>query len=271
MDPQTEEQVAELLGSLKRVNAPENFESRVKSRLAASPVPATNFGFLKLALPTAALAAIALFLFLSGYLSHELPTVDVANAPKETRSVPPVQTVPLQIPAENVAPQGQPPVGEQAVVNPTNSSAQQPANYQRKNPNGTRPMDPATQSYDIGSNTKETIVLPPGFDPNTRPRPNANMEKQMRRPTVAATDVLRLTGVNAEFRGNDCVVSSVVAQSAGERIGVKAGDVIVSLNDMSIGNGAALPSGVDLKSITVRRGGGTVVLKFQSSIVRGIK
>jgi hypothetical protein len=272
MDPQTEEQVAELLGSLKRVNAPENFESRVKSRLAVSPAPAGNFGFLKLALPTAALAAIALFLFLSGYLGGEVPTVEVANAPKESRSVPQVQSVPSQMPSVNVdSAQQQPPSGAQTVVAPENSNVQQPVNYQRKNPNGSRPIDPSRQSYDIGSNTKETVVLPPGFDPNSRPRPDANMEKRMRRPTIAATDVLRLTGVNAEFRGHDCVDNSVVAQSAGERIGVKAGDVIISLNDIRIGNGTSLPSGVDLQSITVRRGGAALVLKFQSSIVRGIK
>jgi hypothetical protein len=271
MDPQTEEQVAELLSSLKRVNAPENFESRVKARLAASPLPTTtNFGFLKLALPTAALAAIALFLFLSGYLGGDVPTVEVANAPKETRSAPQVQSAPSQQPAENSS-APQPPSGEQAVVAPVNSNAPQPGNYQRKNPNGARPVDPATQSYDIGSNTKETIVLPPGFDPNARPRPDANMEKRMRRPTIAATEVLRLTGVNAEIRGNECVVNSVVAQSAADRMGVKAGDVVLSLNDIRVGNSTSIPSGVDLQSITVRRGDNTLVLKPQSSIVRGIK
>src|SRR5688572_15632648 len=96
MDPQSDDQVVRLLGSLKRVNAPENFESRVKARLSAAPTPARNFGFLKLAVPAGALAALALFLLLSGYLGREMPSTDVVVAEEkqtETKAVQPATPV----------------------------------------------------------------------------------------------------------------------------------------------------------------------------------
>src|SRR5687767_11679563 len=86
MDPQSDDQVVRLLSGLNRVNAPENFESRVKARLSDAPTQSSSFGFLKLAVPAAGLAALALFLFLSGYVAREMPSTDVVVAeekPKE--------------------------------------------------------------------------------------------------------------------------------------------------------------------------------------------
>jgi hypothetical protein len=260
MDPQSEERVAELLGGLERVNAPENFESRVRSRLSVAPTGSGGLGFLKLAIPTAALAAIALFLFVSGYLNRDISDDVVVDS--NTLVVPETRTAQEGAPNDRpAASQAQVPAQEQAAIQPVNSNALPVNSLRRKGVAADRSND-APGSYDIGSNSNETIVTPPGFNTNSRPRGDANMERQMRRPTIAVTDVLRYTGVNAEFRGGECVVNSVVSKSVAERVGVKAGDVIVSLNDIRLGSGTGFPSGVDLRSITVRRGGSTVVLKF---------
>src|SRR5687768_14160978 len=88
MDPQSDDQVVKLLGGLKRVNAPENFESRVKARLSAAQTSSRNLGFLKLAVPAGALAALALFLLLSGYLGREMSSADFVVADEK----PEVQT-----------------------------------------------------------------------------------------------------------------------------------------------------------------------------------
>jgi hypothetical protein len=254
MDPQSDEKVANLLGGLKRVNAPENFESRVKARLSVSPLPYSNFGFLKLAVPTAALAVLALFLFLSGYIGGDLPKVDVAE----------------QAPPASVSDSK---AGRNAVL-PNN--APQPAKEFRSDdvatvqppPVNVKPAPPKSQkninrggSYDEGYSPDKPI-MGPGFNTNQRAVTNSASEKEMRRPGVPASQLLSYTGTVIEFRSNEWVVNSVVQKSPAERIGLKAGDVVVALNEMPLARSTVFPSGVDLKTIRVRRGSNSLVLKF---------
>jgi hypothetical protein len=268
MDPQSDDKVVRLLGGLKRVTAPENFESRVKARLSDAPPQSGSLGFLKLALPTAALAALALFLLLSGYIGPEMPStgeVVTDEKQKETRAAQPVTpenkdpAVPNEVsrPSKDFRagdiPQTQPPALVNSSPDAVNSS------QGVKNRKGSF----GAQSYDIGSGVNSPeVILPRGFSPKSRPGTDANSEKEMRRPSIAASDLLRYTGVSMDLRGNEWVVSSIVQKSPAERIGLKVGDVIVSLNDIRIGKASAFPSGVDLKTIRVRRGGGMVDLKF---------
>jgi hypothetical protein len=262
MDPQNDDKVATLLGGLKRVNAPENFESRVRARLSdPSAHRSSNFGWLKLALPTGALAGLALFLFLSGYLGGEVPEVNVAVEADKTSRVAPAGSAQNTVPSNVVEPQQV----RNPDVNAEVATAQSPAvetpatNKAQKNSNRVRSFE--NNSYDMASDPQKDI-LPRGLNTNPQTPANSNSEKEMRRPTIAAADILRITGINSDLRGNDLTVSSVVKSSVAERIGVKPGDVIVSLNDIKMGKDAAFPSGVDLKTILVRRNGQLVDLKF---------
>jgi hypothetical protein len=268
MDPQSDDQVVRLLRGLKRVNAPENFESRLKVRLSNAPPESGRLGFLKLALPTAALAALALFLLLSGYIGPDMPStgeVVTDGKQKETRTAQPAtpKNQNPAIPNESARPskdfragdipQTQPPALVNSSPDAVNSS------QGVKNRKGSF----GSQSYDIGSGVNSPeVILPRGFSPKSLPGTDANSEKEMRRPSIAALDLLRYAGVSMDLRGNEWIVSSIVQKSPAERIGLKVGDVIVSLNDIRIGNGSAFPSGVDLKTIRVKRGGSMVDLKF---------
>lgn len=255
MDPQSDDQVVQLLGDLKRVTAPENFESQVKTRLAASRAPSRSFGFLKLALPTAALAGLALFLFLSGYMGREVATVEVVSTANEnvtTKQERSQQNAAAlnndtAIPQEFRAP-------EVAVSQPSPSQPGPNAKAQ-KNSNRIR-------SYDSVSDPQDKPILPRGFNTDQQTVGNSNSEREMRRPSIPVSELMRYAGVATDLRGNDLVVSSVIQNSVAERIGVKAGDVIVSLNEIRLGKTTAFPSGVDLKTMRVRRNGNLVELKF---------
>ncbi len=259
MDPQIDEQVAKLLGGLKKVEAPRNFESRVMARLSTPRSVNSRFGFLKLAVPAAVLAGIAMFLFLSGYVGSDVPTVNVVSTENEGVETQAPRTDPQEQAVSESNPQ--PPVefrgSEPAEGRPSPKVAQpkdQPSFRDKRLPDG-------RGSHDFGSGDGGGIKAP-GLNMNSRPGPDPDMERLMRRPTILASDVLRYTGVTAEFRGNGWTVSSVTQKSVAERIGLKAGDVIVSLNDVRLGKATSFPSGVDIKMIRVNRGGRTVDLKF---------
>jgi membrane-associated protease RseP (regulator of RpoE activity) len=265
MDPQIDEQVAKLLGGLKKVEAPQNFESRVMSRLSTSRAETgSRFGFLKLALPTAALAGLGMFLFLSGYLGGDVPTVNVVSAGNDKVESPAPKTVPQeqavsqnnsQAPSEFRAPEiadskPQP----QASQPPALQSSQPPSLKDKK-----RPAGGGSQDFGSGDGGRTSA---PGIDTNSRPGTDPDMERLMRRPTILASDVLKYTGITAEFRGGGWAVGSVTQKSVAERVGLKPGDLILSLNDIRIGKATAFPSGVDIKLIRVNRGGKILDLKF---------
>ncbi len=266
MDPQIDEQVAKLLGGLKKVEAPHNFESRVMSRLSPPAAEASGgFGFLKLALPTAALAGLGMFLFLSGYMGGDVPTVDVVSTVNEEARAPEQKPAPpeLGVSQSNVQQPASefraPEIAEtkpQTQTSQPNSpaSAQPPSLKDKKRPSG-------EGSQDFGSGNPGSIDQP-GIDTRSRPGTDPDMERMMRRPSILASDVLRYTGVAAEFRGGGWTVSSVTEKSVAERVGLKAGDVILSLNEIRLGRATAFPSGVDIRMVRVNRGGRVLDLRF---------
>ena len=260
MDPQIDEQVAELLGGLKKVEAPQNFERHVFARLSTQDKDSSRFGFLKLAVPTAALAGLGLFLFLSGYLGGEVPTVDaVATQPDTRKSQPLAPPQNSTVAQNNVQPPREFRGPETAEARPSTQVEQpnqlQPPSLKEKK----RPGVGGSQDFGSGDGGRTSA---PGIDSNSRPGSDPDMEKLMRRPSILASDVLRYTGVTADFRAGGWTVNSVTQKSVAERVGLKAGDIILALNDVRIGKATPFPSGVDIKSIRVSRSGKIVDLKF---------
>jgi S1-C subfamily serine protease len=65
--------------------------------------------------------------------------------------------------------------------------------------------------------------------------------------------VLELAGISAEFQGDRCVANSVTGPA--ERLGVKGGDIILTVNDVSIKPSTTFEEGVELKNVRVKRAG----------------
>ena len=88
---ENDQSIKNLLGALKRVQAPDNFEFGVKARIAkgAPKESASPFAFLKIAVPAAALASLAAFLYVSGFMSGEIPSVQVVEQPARHEVVKP--------------------------------------------------------------------------------------------------------------------------------------------------------------------------------------
>jgi len=253
MDPQENDQVAKMLGGLKRVNAPANFEGRVLARIAGieKPKNAWAFGILKIGVPIAALGALALFFYLANYSSIKPTDVVVeANAyPKPVRS-----------PIVDPVPSNAVPPSSDKILHDDIAGVNQPG----VNTNTSlRPKKETTNrgggSMDQGFNAAPQDKMPPGF--NSKPTQTDSGNRPVR-PSVPAVEILRYAGVQSEARANQLVANSVVASSPAEKWGVKAGDIIEALNEVKVSPSSSFPSGVALKTIRVRRNGKSVNLKF---------
>ena len=253
MDPQENDQVAKMLGGLKRVNAPDNFESRVQARIARveKPKSAWIFGSLKIGIPVAALGALALFFYLANYSSIK-PTDVVVQGNTNSQPVrsPLVDPVPGtviapsndKIPREDFAGVNRPTVNTNISLRPKKEMTNRGGG-----------------SMDQGFNAAPPDKMPPGF--NTSPT-QTDPGNRPGRPSVPAVEILRYAGVQSEARANQLVAGSVVASSPAEKWGVKAGDIIEALNEVNVTPSSSFPSGVALKTIRVRRNGKSVDLKF---------
>jgi hypothetical protein len=233
--PNTEnERIPDLLKGLKRIEAPESFEFGVRARITKgeSKESASPLSFLKIAVPTAALAVLAAFLYVSGFMSADIPTVQVVDQTPMPEAVVP------------------------AIVDT---------------------MEVASKEPDSAANLREVQVASArpnrvnnkarsGSVDRTNPSTGGGYKDQTLNPltvikrAIPVQKVLESAGIHAEFQGDRCLANSVSGPA--ERLGVKRGDVILSVNGVSINPSATFEEGTELKSVRVKRAGRNLKLTF---------
>ncbi len=206
--------VSRLLGSLKRVDAPNDFNFRVKARIAnGRPAESTRSW-----LPASVRYAVPLVLLVlaGGYFAlnaiYTPVTVDapvVASVPSE--KITPVAETPLNIDVAVV------PSVSAAEVNPaktTVATVKEPArSVSKPNPKADRPSG---GSLVMASNAGQTITAN-----GVEPKPAGN------NVPVSPRDFLKSVGINVSLNGSRWLVLSSGAAA------VKAGDVIESVNSQT--------------------------------------
>jgi S1-C subfamily serine protease len=103
-------------------------------------------------------------------------------------------------------------------------------------------------------------ILPRGFNSVNSNR-SANVNTDRVDTGVPVRNVLGILGVNAEFVGGECKVSAVAENSLGAGAGIKAGDVIETIDGRAV-NGETRLKGNGPKSFVVRRDGKRVNLRI---------
>jgi len=233
---ENDESITNLLGGLRRVEAPENFEFGVKARIAnGEPKEAVSpFGFLKIAVPMAALAGLAAFLYMSGFMFGGIPSVQVAEQPTKPAVIAAQDTLRAETGPEEPKEPG-------AVSNERNTqiaSARTGASN-----NKSRSAVDSVKQPNGGGSIDQTL----------------NPLRPIRR-VVPVQRVLESAGISAEFQGERCVANSVSGPA--ERLGVKGGDIILTVNDVPIKSSTTFEDGVELKSVRVNRAGRNLKLNF---------
>ncbi len=261
--------VAGLLGSLPRVEAPNDFDFRVKARIAAGQ-PARVAWF-----PAAARVAVPLGLVLSvgGYFGYravyQTVATDVAVVNTNSGPIPLSPATAEFVAANAVAPEtpGQVGMGNPTVKPPTIDGKMATATKADLDPK----IDPSTDdrrtignsrggSFDTAVKESKTIY-PRGVNPNAKV---AVKPRDFERPgAIMAKDVLTQFGADVVYSGSGWRVAAVKDNSAAQKAGLKSGDVVEAINDQPLSEKTSFKGQFSGKSIRLKRDGATVLVNLK--------
>lgn len=255
-----ERAVADVLGSLDRVSAPTDFNTRVRSAIARAERPERKTGWLSwpvLAGVPLVLAMIALGGYFALFGIKQNDSQNVAAVGNANMASPAIDPIPQ--PTE-IAVLVSDPVGQgNTATRP--ALTREPGNTASPRTTETTPR-PGSENPGGGSFIEAVKpgkrVLPRGIDPDApRPPKPRDFDQNVRIPV---TEVLTMIGVKANYSGANWTVESVTEFSTAGKAGLKPGDVIESINDQSLSQNTALKGNFTGKSIRVRRNGKPVVI-----------
>lgn len=219
-----EQQVSQVLASLSHVEPPGDFDVRVRSRIAAG-MPSAPRSWIWPVLAGA--APLALMLVIGAYfVLRTEPTTSptVASVPVIEREMVPASAnnaVPLVV-ANNVS--ETPASGQFVARTPSAEDRQTLPTTPVRGPN-------VGGSIDQAINERRTIN-PRGIDPSRRvmPRPR-DFDTAT---AIPIKDVLTQIGVNSQGTSTGMRVVSVTPDGAANRLGLKANDIIESIDDKPV-------------------------------------
>lgn len=292
---QSDEKVRQMLASLKRVDAPKDFEFRLKARIAkASPETyrATSYKRrLAYALPAFASIVVSTFVVLNGnFFGGENQQVSSINPTTAQTSFVQSQSAPDGFVASSNTSSSssnssngsgdrkEPETNSPAV--PTSSSASrternksEEAVFTAVNSREEKPKEQAPRralsrendgfSTDIALTPPPKVYRPKGLNPDAQVEPpkDFNSEKPF-----SVQELLSPLGVEVTAENGKWKVKNVSANSAAERSGIKADDVIETLDGQKLSAGAPLRGKkIEVKKLGVKRGGAQVEINLQTS------
>lgn len=250
-----DEKISGLLAALPRVEAPNDFDFRVRARIAAAP-RSINAGTripmaVRYAFPLVLLLLLGMYFVFDRF--YPAGSASVPPVAEDRPGIPPPQTLP-QSNDGNVQPDNETLAGGKVsrtpeAVNPGSNTPATP-----KTSLNSRPPEKVSTggSFDETSNIKRA-KFPKGFDPNRKPTAKPRDFDQT--SGESAKDVLSLIGIDGRYSESSWTVGNVRAHSTAERAGVKTGDVVEAINDEPISEKTSFHGAFTGKSLKIRREG----------------
>lgn len=232
---QNNEPVSRLLGELKHVEAPSDFNFGVRARIAAGR-PAEKVGFripvwLTYGAPLALMLAVGGYIGMNSFYSINNASVPVVAVNENPNIAPP-------IPAPSV---------EVAVAPPISKPDEQ---LVAKKP------DVVSDSKVIA--VKKPVAKDKNPDGGSIDLASREGRRIHRVPQIPAKDVLNLIGAKGGFEADGWRVQSTTPNSLAERSQIQTGDVIESVNGQAVTDKTSFRSTTSLKTVRVRRDGKSV-------------
>ncbi len=251
-DTTAEEKISQLLSAMPRVEAPGDFGFRVKARIAeGKPSPSRP-----LWLPTALKAAVPLGLVLAigGYVGVTSLYVN-DGAPAEQAIVQParpglVQSVPAAPAPEPVAPSSVAAAVPQETGVRQTGAPREIAKSQPKRVVIRKPVEDKNGKGDFVDAVK------PAQSPSVTPGPEIKPGPETK--GTPAGEILTKIGVNALFGEGGWKADSVSPNTAAAKAGVKAGDIIESVDDQDLTDLGSVAKPATGKKLKVKRDGKSV-------------
>ncbi len=268
--PSDNDPVSVMLGGLNRVEAPGDFDFKVRAGIAARRSAGGRTSWLPVRAVWA--APVSLSLLVGGYFAFNtfyFPGDEGLQAAAEVRpaelSVPivpsttPVVETPSSAPtiptSEAVGVETSSPLPFNAVVRTT------PRPVSRRTSSSTeRPDRSGGGSFDEASR-EGRILYPRGLDPNGTITTDTAPTGDDGRISVRA--VLSFIGIDASYSVSGWSVRSVAPNNLGARSGVKAGDIIEAINDQTLTGNTDFGKSFNGRSLRVRRDGKTMTIPLR--------
>jgi membrane-associated protease RseP (regulator of RpoE activity) len=234
-----EEEISRMLASLKTVDAPENFEGGVRSRIAQrrgepSLSQPSLLLFAKFAFPLLLLVVVAGVLIVSN--EQDLNGDMVPPVGEGTHRVAAIDE-PLTVPSDT------------SNTNRVNSPiAQVSTNRGRGN---SRPDPQGDSRDDQALSQDETTLFPDGVDPRKATITNGNPPTG---GTISPASVLLMIGISSNCSSTGCVATSVREGSIAAKVGIQSGDLISAIDGRPI-NASGTSGQFTVSEITFVRSG----------------
>ncbi len=255
------EPVSRLLGELKRVEAPNDFDFRVRARIAEGKPAERSATWLptsvRFAVPLALLLVVGFYFTFNGVYSPTNVEIPVVADVEPTGVVPLTDSRPDEVvsPSNELAADkvdARPPESGNALISkePQRKSTSPAANSVR----------PGGGSLDAAL-TKGRQIYPRGLNPNGRiiVKPKEFDQNAL----VPARELFSLIGIEAIYSNSSWTIGGVRQDSVAERSGAKAGDAIEAVNDQALSEKTVFASGFTGKSLRIRRDGSSMTIELK--------
>lgn len=253
-------QLRRMLKNLESVDAPNDFEFRLKNRIAnAQPnidKPRFVWAF-RFALPVLAVGIMfAAFFVLSGNFwsngdSVQVPPVpEIMNSSFTANKTEIVETSPMNLNEEKITDSNQ-----KTVEIPKNEVAQNNSKPQKIEKSPLNKPEMPIGSKDFGFNQEKP--LQPIFNSNV------NLRMPENNSSISAQNLLSQIGVSVAAENGKLVVKSLTSNGLGKSSGIREGDVIEAIDNQKISPATVFKNSVVAKTIVVLRNNirQTIILK----------
>jgi hypothetical protein len=239
--------ISQLLSGLKRVDAPGDFEFRVKAGIAERRSSSSGYnwlpGTLKVAVP------MALLLLLGGYVgigSFYYP----ANEQAAVTQVQPVEAAPQVDTMPVIVQQAEPGSAINANHIVTLNSTPKPVEAVNRTITAVPEKRVPSRTADNGSGSYDEAFRESQLIPLVNTNPNSSSPNSGK---LSVKDVFGMLGISASFSTAGWIVGSV--SGAAQRSGLRPGDVIEAVNGQTVSRNTAFAGAFTGSSLRIRREG----------------
>lgn len=262
-----ERKIADMLSSLERVEAPGDFDTRVRARIARGQVSEGTSAWTKNLIRLGVPVAAAIMIALGGYFIFTSINTGQNDVPAVAETQPTIQT-PIVGPSPSATNDNQ--AEERIIVKPSDEMIADKIDADSPDGRVRREKDKATANSNTdppsGGSTDLAVresqrVYPRGLNPNAKVPANAKGVDPNAR--IHVSSILDFIGIKANWTGDGWRVDAVDAKTIAGRLGIKAGDVVEAINGQTVDKQTTFPAKFDGKSLRVRRDGASLSIDFK--------
>ena len=271
-----DEKISLMLGSLKRVDAPNDFNFRVKARIANGQPADSGLRILpalRYVLPLSLAAFVAAFLFLNNFyfVSNQstqpiaenespapiqqplLPETTASTSTDEAKNENQVQ------PENNTSPETPLPVKSEPKAVFENKNVFVAVKSETKPKTENLPKDISVPDENKGGGSRDSALTPieKVITPEGIPDVNKTVESKPvieNKTSLTTAEILSQLGIETVSENGKLKVKTVKGASLGDSSGVKAGDLIEAIDGKNVFEAPMNSQTIEVKRLTITRG-----------------